>query len=485
MVDLSSLWRCDIAEVGSQLANRSLSPVELTDAMLERIAAIDPTVQSFVTVLDESARRQAAVAAGEIACGRYRGPLHGIPIAIKDIYDTVGVRTTCCSRVRQDHVPNEDATVVRKLKEAGAVILGKVSTHEFAFGFDSEPTKNPWNLAHIPSGSSGGSGAALAAGLCLAATGSDTGGSIRAPAAANGVVGIKPTYGRVSKYGVAALSWSLDHAGPMARTAQDLAILLNVMAGQDSQDFDTKDVAVEDYSQALTGDVRGVRLGLPSSYFTDDVTPAVAEAFDAAIAHLTSLGATVVTVDVGDLDGALDCMLAIAMAEAAVYHQGSLANTPHLYGSETRLLLEAGALMAASTYLNAQRVRTAVKVGFGRALSEVDVLLTPTQPRTAMKVGESVSRIGSREESVFEVSARFCAPFNLGGLPAASVPCGWCQDGLPIGLQIIGRPFDESTVLRVADAYQRSTEHRNRYRHWRTDWTADRARGSRTCRPGA
>jgi aspartyl-tRNA(Asn)/glutamyl-tRNA(Gln) amidotransferase subunit A len=431
--------------------------------MLARIAALDPSVQAFVTVLDESARRRAAAAESEIAAGRFRGPLHGIPIAIKDIYNTKGVKTTCCSKVRQNHVPTEDATVVRKLEDAGAIILGKVSTHEFAFGFDSAPTKNPWNTEHIPSGSSGGSGAAIAAGLCFAATGSDTGGSIRAPAAANGIAGIKPTYGRVSKYGVAALSWSLDHAGPMARTAKDLAILLSVIAGHDAQDADTKDIAVENYPAALTGEVRGVRVGVPSSYFTDDVTPAVAESFDAAITHLASIGASVVTVDVGDLDGALDCMLAIAMAEAAVYHQGSLSSTPDLYGSETRTLLQAGALMSASTYLNAQRVRSVVKACFQQALSGVDVLLTPTQPRTAMKVGEAVSRIGLREESVFEVSARFCAPFNLSGLPAASVPCGWCQDDLPIGLQIIGKPFDEAMVLRVADAYQSTTDHHRRY----------------------
>jgi aspartyl-tRNA(Asn)/glutamyl-tRNA(Gln) amidotransferase subunit A len=460
---VSDLWKCDIASVGRQLAKKSLSPVELTDAMLARIAALDPAVEAFVTVLDESARRRAAAAESEIAAGRYRGPLHGIPIAIKDIYNTKGVKTTCCSQVRQNHVPTEDATVVRKLKDAGAIILGKVSTHEFAFGFDSTPTKNPWNTEHIPSGSSGGSGAAIAAGLCFAATGSDTGGSIRAPAAANGIAGIKPTYGRVSKYGVAALSWSLDHAGPMARTAKDLAILLNVMAGHDAQDSDTKHIAVEDYPAALTGEVRGVRVGVPSSYFTDDVTPAVAEAFDSAVTHLASIGASVVTVDVGDLDGALDCMLAIAMAEAAVYHQASLSSTPHLYGSETRTLLEAGALMSASTYLNAQRVRSVVKARFQQALSGVDVLLTPTQPRTAMKVGETVSRIGLREESVFEVSARFCAPFNLSGLPAASVPCGWCRDDLPIGLQIIGKPFDEATVLRVADAYQSTTDHHRRH----------------------
>src|SRR5271170_5244662 len=232
-------------------------------------------LRSYVTVLEDDALKAAAAADTEIASGRDRGALHGIPIAIKDIFDTKGVKTTACSRVRENYIPDQDCTIVRKFREAGAVILGKVTTHEFAFGFDSSPTRNAWNLDHIPSGSSGGSGAAIAAGLCFAATGSDTGGSIRAPAAANGVLGIKPTYGRVSKAGVAVLSWALDHAGPLARTVRDLAILLNIMAGQDSLDPHTKDVPVPDYTASLTGDIRGVRLGVPKNYFTDDVNPAV------------------------------------------------------------------------------------------------------------------------------------------------------------------------------------------------------------------
>jgi Asp-tRNA(Asn)/Glu-tRNA(Gln) amidotransferase A subunit family amidase len=343
------------------------------------------------------------------------------------------------------------------------VILGKVTTHEFAFGFDSYPTKNAWNLDHIPSGSSGGSGAAIAAGLCFAATGSDTGGSIRAPAAANGIAGIKPTYGRVSKAGVAVLSWSLDHAGPMARTVRDLAILLNAIAGQDVLDPHTKDVAVPDYTAALTGDIRGLRLGVPTNYFSEDVQPDVAEAVAKAVRHLESLGAKAVPVEISDLDGVLDCMLAIAMSEAATYHQVSLRKTPELFGDETRLLLEAGEMIPATTYINAQRARVTVKAALRQALRDVDVLVTPTQPSTALKIGQSVSRIGSREESVFGVSARFCAPFNISGLPAASIPCGISTDKMPVGLQLIGKPFDEATVLRVADAYERHTQWHLKY----------------------
>jgi Asp-tRNA(Asn)/Glu-tRNA(Gln) amidotransferase A subunit family amidase len=267
----------------------------------------------------------------------------------------------------------------------------------------------------------------------------------------------------VSKAGVAVLSWSLDHAGPMARTVRDLAILLNIMAGQDPLDPHTKDVAVPDYTAALTGDIRQIRLGVPTNYFNEDVQPVVAEAVAKAIQHLESLGAKAIPVAIPDLDEVLDCMLAIAMSEAAVYHQASLRATPELFGDETRLLLEAGEMMPATTYINAQRIRTAVKAAFKQALRDVDVLVTPTQPSTALKVGQSVSRIGQREETVFGVSARFCAPFNLSGLPAVSVPCGLSLESMPIGLQIIGKPFDEATVLKVADTFERNTEWHLKY----------------------
>jgi aspartyl-tRNA(Asn)/glutamyl-tRNA(Gln) amidotransferase subunit A len=463
MTDLLTAWKRDIAGTARQIAEKSLSPVALTEMMLDRIATIDPKLLSYVTILKEDALKSAAVAQKEIANGKYKSPLHGVPIAVKDIYDTAGVKTTACSKVRATYIPESDSTVVRKFREAGAVILGKVTTHEFAFGFDSRPTKNAWNLDHIPSGSSGGSGAAIAAGLCFAATGSDTGGSIRAPAAANGVTGIKPTYGRVSKAGVAVLSWSLDHVGPMGRPVRDLAILLNIMAGQDPLDPHTKDVAVPDYTAALTGDIRQIRLGVPTNYFNEDVQPVVAEAVGKAIQQLGSLGAKAIPVAIRDLDGVLDSMLAIAMSEAAVYHQASLRATPELFGDETRLLLEAGEMMPATTYINAQRIRTAVTAAFRQALRDVDVLVAPTQPSTALKVGQSVSRIGERQESVFGVSARLCAPFNISGLPAASVPCGLSPESMPIGFQIIGKPFDEATVLKIADAFERTTEWHLKY----------------------
>jgi aspartyl-tRNA(Asn)/glutamyl-tRNA(Gln) amidotransferase subunit A len=449
----------NIAAAAQEIQSKALSPVALVDEMLERIALVDPHLKAYAEVLTEQARASANEAEVEIAHGRYRGPLHGIPVAIKSIYDVKGVRATSSSKVRADYVPQADSTVVHKLREAGAVILGMVTAHEFAFGFDSVPTRNAWNIDHIPSGSSGGTGAAIAAGLCLAGTGTDTGGSIRAPAAANGIAGIKPSYGRVSKAGITVLSWSLDHPGPMAKTVSDLAILLNVMCGMDLKDIHTKDVAVPDYTRALTRDIRGMRLGIPTNYFFEDVQPDVGDAVTAAIKRLEKLGATAVPVTIRAIDGIVDSWLPIALAEAATYHQHSLRAKADLYGEDVRFLLEAGELTLATTYINAQRVRSSFKAALKEAMREVDVIVTPTLPNTAMKVGESTSWIGSKEESVFAVSARFCAPFNMAGLPASSIPCGFAPNGLPIGLQIVGKPFAEETVLKVSHAFEQDTDY--------------------------
>jgi aspartyl-tRNA(Asn)/glutamyl-tRNA(Gln) amidotransferase subunit A len=449
----------DIAGAAKAIASKSLSSAELTEHMLRRIALVDPHLKAYVEVRAEEARLSAKRADAEIASGKHRGPLHGIPIAIKALYDVKGVRTTSCSRVREDYVAQADSTVVQKLKDAGAVILGIVTTHEFAFGFDSKPTRNAWNIDHIPSGSSGGTGAAVAAGLCFAGTGTDTGGSIRAPAAVNGIAGIKPSYGRVSKAGVTVLSWSLDHAGPIARTVSDLAILLGIVSGADPRDPHTRDVAVPDYGQALGGDVKGLRVGIPTNYFFEDVQPAVGDAVMAAIKRLEKLGAVLVPIAIPVVDGVLDSWLPIAVAEAAAYHQHSFRAKADLYGDDVRFLLEAGELTLATTYINALRVRQAWKSSLKETMRDVDVIVTPTLPNTAMKVGQTTIRIGAREESVFEVSARFCAPFNMAGVPAASIPCGFAPNGLPIGLQIVGKPFDEATVLKLGHAFERDTDY--------------------------
>jgi aspartyl-tRNA(Asn)/glutamyl-tRNA(Gln) amidotransferase subunit A len=448
----------DITGAAEAIRSKALSSLELTQEMLRRITLVDPHLKAYVEVLADQAQTSARNADAEIGAGRYRGPLHGIPIAIKAIYDVKDVRATSCSKVREDYIAQSDSTVVQKLKEAGAVILGIVTTHEFAFGFDSIPTRNAWNIDYIPSGSSGGTGAAVAAGLCFAGTGTDTGGSIRAPAAANGIAGIKPSYGRVSKAGVTVLSWSLDHAGPMARTVRDLTILLGIMSGADPRDPHTKDIAVPDYTAALADDIRGMRVAVPTNYFFDDVQPAVGDAVVEAVKRLEKLGAIIVPIAVPGINGIVDSWLPIALAEAATYHQQSFRAKADLYGEDVRFLLEAGELTLATTYINAQRVRLAWKAALASAMRDVDVMVTPTLPNTAMRVGETVSRIGSKEESVFAVSARFCAPFNMVGLPAASIPCGFAPNGLPIGLQIVGKPFDEAAVLRLGHAFESNTD---------------------------
>ncbi|MDN4985605.1 amidase [Bradyrhizobium sp. WYCCWR 13022] len=449
----------DVMGAAKAILSRSLSPIDLTEHMLGRISRIDPHLKAFVEVLSEQARASAKQADAEIRNGQYRGPLHGIPIAVKELYDIAGVKTRSGSRVRENYAARADGAVIRKLRDAGAILLGTTTTYEFAFGFDAPPTRNAWNLDHIPSGSTGGAAAALAARLCLAAVGSDSGGSIRTPAAANGVAGIKPTFGRVSKAGITVVGWSLDHPAPMGKTVRDLAVLLGVMSGVDSNDPSSRNLPVPDYTKALDGDVRGIRIGVPSNYFFDDVQPAVAHAVSEAVTVLEKLGAAIVPLTVPSMEGIIDSWLAIALAEAATYHQQSLRSKDDLYASDVRFLLEAGELTLATTYINAQRVRHAWRSSLRAAMETVDVMVTPTLPNTAMKVGQTVSKIGAKEETVFEVSARFCAPFNLAGFPAASIPCGFAPDGLPIGLQIIGKPFEEEAILRVGQAFESRTDH--------------------------
>ncbi len=453
-----ALHYLDITEAGKRFRDGSLSPVTLTEALLERIDALDGQLQVFVTLLREEALSGAKAAEEALRKGDDLGPLHGIPLGIKDLYDTKGVRTTSCSKVRADYVPAEDATSVAKLSAAGGITLGKVATHEFAFGFDAPPARNPWNSAHTPSGSSGGSGSGLGAGFFLGATGSDTGGSIRAPAAANGISGIKPTYGRVSKHGVAVLSWTLDHVGPMARSARDLALLLQVMAGPDAKDATTIDAPLPDYSAALTGGASGLRLGVPKNYFFDDLIPEVEEATGRAIEVLGEAGAKVVEVTIPDSEHLLETFFSIVVPEAAAYHTRSFQETPEAFGDDVRELLQQGNIVFATTYINAMRARNVIRNGFRKAFDGIDAMITPGLPVTAPRVGQKSYDWGSWQEPVFRAHARLNCPFNLCGLPAATVPCGFAGDGLPVGLQIAGKPFDEATVLRIADAFQQRSD---------------------------
>jgi aspartyl-tRNA(Asn)/glutamyl-tRNA(Gln) amidotransferase subunit A len=448
-----------ITEAAELIRTRQLSPVELTRSVLDRIDAVDGRVKAYVTVLHDQAMAEARSAEQEIADGKYRGPLHGIPVAIKDLFDTAGILSTSSSRVRAAHVPTRDAAAVERLHAAGAVMVGKTVTHEFAYGVISSPTCNPWNLDHIPGGSSGGSGAALAADECLGALGTDTGGSIRIPSAVNGVAGIKPTYGRVSKYGVASLAWSLDHVGPMGKTVADLAIMLGALAGRDPRDSSTARAPVDNYEARLQAGVQGLRLGLPTNYFFDDCDPAVASAVRTAAQVLRNLGAEVQEVSIPDLELAPAAEFAICIPEASAYHQNALRRQPDDYGADVRLLLEAGELYLATHYLKAQRVRTVIRAGMRRAFDGLDGMLTPTLPRPAARHDQTgFPRSNGAEEPVINAYVRTCCPFNLTGLPALSIPCGFTSQGLPIGLQIAGRPFDESMVLRVGQAYEGATD---------------------------
>ncbi len=441
--ELSSL------EAASQIRTKALSPVELTESVLARIDAVDGRVKAFVTVTGELAMQQAKAAAEEIAAGRYRGPLHGVTVGVKDLVETAGIRTTSSSRVRADYVPGQDAAVVQRLTEAGAVMVGKTHTHEFAFGVITPTTRNPWDLDHIPGGSSGGSGAALAARMCHLAVGTDTGGSIRIPSSVNGVVGLKPTYGRVSRRGIASLSWALDHVGPMARTVGDVAAMLQVLAGYDREDPATVVEDVPDYSAGLGAGVAGLRLGLPRNYFFDNIDPRVEASVRAAAERLADAGAEVVEVDIPWADYYMSAEYSIFLSEASAYHQQRIREQAGDMEPDVRLLLEAGELILATDYIKALRARTLLQQGWRDLFAApLDAVIAPTLPNVAARVGQQQFEQGT-PEAIIDSYVRTSAPGNLTGLPALSVPCGFSDEGLPIGLQIIGKPFHEAQVLQI------------------------------------
>ena len=446
-----------IAQAAPLLRDGQLSPVELTRAFLERIEAIDGRLNSYVTLLPERALAQARAAEAEILRGDYRGPLHGIPIGLKDLYDTAGILTTAMSRVTPDRVPTEDATTVARLNQAGTILLGKLAMHEFALGgpdFTSlfPPARNPWNLAHIPGGSSSGSGAAVAAGLCMGALGSDTGGSIRGPASMCGIVGIKPTYGRVSNFGVVPLSWSQDHCGPMTWTVADNALMLQALAGHDPKDPTTSTAPVPDYSAALREGIAGMTIGVPRRYFFEagpDVEPETLAAIEGALEVMAELGATVRDVDIPHVEQSRAANQTIMMGEAFAYHEHNLKTRREDYGAMVRDRFLLGGMLTISDYVQAQRVRSLIKREMADALREVDVLVTPTSPKPA-------AALEGYSGGATLTGPSFTGPFNASGIPAISTPGGFSSDGLPIGLQIAGKPFDEATVLRVAYAYEQA-----------------------------
>lgn len=455
--DTGAEW-LSIADLAAAYRQGTLSPVDATDACLAQIEATEDRVRAFVTVMVDAAREAARRSAERYAAGDPLGPLDGVPVAVKDICDTRGVRTTASSRVREEHIPTRDAAVVERLHAAGAVILGKTVTHEFAFGMVSAPTRNPWNLDKIPGGSSGGSGAAVVAGQCYGAIGSDTGGSIRVPASLNGVTGLKPTFGLVSKWGTVPLSWSMDHLGPLTRTAQDAALMLSILAGHDRRDPTSVDAGPHDFQGGLERGVAGLRFGVPTNYYFDRLDPEVEAAVRTAIDTFREAGATIVEVTIPAIEHSVAAGSAIVMAEASSYHAKTLRGRPGDYGPDVRWSLEMGEFLLATHYLKAQRARVIIKRGFQQALRGVDALLAPTIAATAGDAPAGTVFIGGRRLPVMAVYMRHALPANLAGLPALSVPCGFSRDGLPMGLQIIGRPFAESTVLRAGHTYQSATD---------------------------
>jgi aspartyl-tRNA(Asn)/glutamyl-tRNA(Gln) amidotransferase subunit A len=441
----------------ASISSRQLSPVELIESVLVRIEATESSISAFAHVTANQARKSALAAENEIAAGRYRGPLHGLPLAVKDLYDTAGVPTTASSAVREGNVPNSDALVVRRLLDAGMIMVGKTFTHEFAYGSFTPPTRNPWNLDHIPGGSSGGSAAAVAAGSCMVALGTDTAGSIRMPASFCGVVGLKPTYGRASKRGVTPLAWSLDHVGPLSRNVRDVALVMNAIAGHDPCDVGSVDAPVPDYTADLASGVAGLRIGVPTNYFFQHVADDVERAVRAAIESLQALGADVREVAVPHADVLMAAEWGIMLPEASAYHQRSLRDCGDLYGADVRVLLEAGEMVLATDYIKALRVRAVIQAAWKAMFRDIDVLVTPTVPFAAPRTGESEVTWGDGAvEAVHDATIRLTSPANLTGLPALSVPVGFSQAGLPLGMQIHGRPFDEATVLKVGYAYELS-----------------------------
>ena len=453
------LFYGDLAVIGARLRRKDISSVELTHELLERIGSIDSKLHSFITVTADLARQQAHQADEELRSGKDRGPLHGIPIALKDLYMTRGIRTTCHSAVLEHSVPEVDATAVVKLRDAGAILLGKLGMHEFAFGGPSvdapfPAVRNPWNADHIPGGSSSGSGAALAAGLCYGALGSDTGGSIRTPSSHCGVVGIKPTYGRVSRYGVVPLSWSLDHAGPMARTVADCAILLQAIAGHDPQDPASAHVPVPDFQCDFKKGLHGLRVGVPrSGWFNENlgVDPKTEAVFDQALDVLKGLGALIVDIDGKAFSLARKANQTILVCEAYAFHEKTFQQTPMKFGTSVRRRMLEGAFLSAADYLSAQRARSALNEQMRAHFSRVDVFAVPSAARPP----EAFAKLDPNEQNL---RPSFTNPFNLTGLPAISVPCGFTEGNLPAGLQIIARSFHESTCFRVAYAYEQATE---------------------------
>jgi aspartyl-tRNA(Asn)/glutamyl-tRNA(Gln) amidotransferase subunit A len=450
-----------IAELASLMRARTVSAVEVTEAHLARIERVNPTLNAFVTTMAAEARDAARRAEAELAAGRWRGPLHGVPIGVKDIFDTAGVRTAHGSSFFRDHVPTEDAEAVRRLKDAGAVLIGKCNTHEFAAGSTTNnpwygPTKNPWALERSPGGSSGGSGAAVAAFLCPGATGSDTGGSIRGPAACCGIVGLKPTYGRVSLRGIYPNATSLDHAGPLTRTARDAGLMLGAMAGYDRRDPTSVDAPVSDFTADLDAGVNGLRLALCPDLHFMELDAAVARALDRATGVLAGLGAKIETLTFPLAGEVAATREALSRGEFGTLHRARFAAHPEGYGADLRERLLDGNRVTLDDYVRACRMREALRREFDEMLRAVDALVLPVASCEAPLIATGASRVNGKEFA-FATGVAMRQVINVVGLPAVAVPIGFGETGLPLSMQIVGPAWGEAKILRIAHTYEIAT----------------------------
>lgn len=445
-----------VARCAELMARGALSSVELTERCLERAERLNPKLNAFLLIDREGALEAARRADEERRAGRVRGPLHGVPVGLKDLFDTAGIRTTAGSKHFADRIPTEDAYTVARLRDAGAVMIGKLNLHEWALGvttanFHWGVCHNPWDLDRIPGGSSGGTGAALAADIIPAGTGSDTGGSIRIPAALCGVTGLKPTYGRCSLRGVVPLSWTLDHVGPLARTVEDCALVLQTMAGYDALDPHSEQAPTPDFAASMRNGVRGLRIGIPSNHFFDNCDPEVASAVEAAAREFERLGARVTGVAIPDAPAALAHNGIILISDAAAFHRERLEGAREAFGEDVLGLLDIGSKTPATAYALALDFRRSYRRWLERELfANVDVVLHPTTPIPAPPIAESAAARNLLIQNT--------APWNIAGAPVLALPCGFTASGLPVGMSLAGRFWDEATLLRAGHAYQQATD---------------------------
>jgi len=458
----SNLLALSISEISPRIKNREISPVELTEAALAAAEKLQPQLNSFITILDQQAMAQARVAESKIMNGEYLGPLHGIPIGIKDNIETQGIRTTVGSKVLTNHIPKHDAHVVTLCKNAGAVILGKENLEEFAAGVTSNnlhygAVHNPWHLEHIPGGSSGGGGANVAARITFASLGTDLGGSVRLPGTFCGVVGLKQTFGRVSQRGLMVTSYNGDHIGPMTRTVSDSALMLQILAEHDPLDPSTVPVPVPNYTEYLDQGLRGMKIGIPTNYYFDLIDPEVESAVRRSVTALEELGAEIVEVNLPSMEYAA-AMRITGMADGIVAHEPYLKTQRDDYGPSVLYRTLAGQFVLGRDYSKSMKIQRIIKEEHARMFQDIDLLATPTAPVPAPRIDADKFSLGGEEHPVrgpgSGLISRNTSPTNSTGLPAISVPCGLTSTGLPIGLQLIGRPFEESLLFRAAQAYE-------------------------------